>query len=167
MRAILTAFALVAVMIATNVLGAPTDETGRIEADRIEADRILGVWTPGHGNARIQIVRTGDTYSGSIVWLRHEIDPVTGLPRRNTMSPDSSKTDEPLMGLGILQEFQYKGRNSWEDGRIYDPEKGKTYCGKMTLLDDDQLRLRGNICGLSLFGRNDTWTRYTGSVEHN
>lgn len=157
MKKILSAITFIAMAMATIVQSAPVDE----------ADRIAGVWTPGHGNARVEIVRTGDTYSGSIIWLRHEIDPDTGLPRTNTMSPDPAKVDEPLMGLGIVHGFQYKGRDRWEDGRIYDPESGRTYCGRITLVDDDHLRLRGNICGLSLFGRNDTWTRYDETMERN
>lgn len=47
--------------------------------------------------------------------------------------------------------------NSYTNGKIYDPESGKTYECKMTLTDNF-LKVRGYI-GISLFGRTETFER--------
>src|SRR5690606_10818817 len=94
------------------------------------------------------------------VWLKEPIDKKTGEPRTNNNSRDSALRDQPLLGLRIVDGFQYANGQLWEDGTVYDPESGRTYCGKITLINKNELRLRGNLCGLSLLGRNDTWTRY-------
>ena len=125
------------------------------------ANRILGEWTPGHGDARVKITRENNVFVGTIVWLREPIDKNTGEPRTNINSRDSALREKPLLGLRIVDGFQYANDQLWQEGTVYDPESGRTYCGKITLINENELRLRGNICGLSLLGRNDTWTRYT------
>jgi uncharacterized protein (DUF2147 family) len=57
-----------------------------------------------------------------------------------------------------LSGFAYEGKNHWKEGRIYDPETGKTYSCKMTLKKPDELEVRGFI-GLSIIGRTVVWTR--------
>jgi uncharacterized protein (DUF2147 family) len=62
------------------------------------------------------------------------------------------------MGLQIINGFQFAGDNLWRNGKIYDPDSGKTYSAKATLASHDQLDLRGFI-GVSLIGRTEKWTR--------
>jgi uncharacterized protein (DUF2147 family) len=57
-----------------------------------------------------------------------------------------------------MNDFHYTGGNQWQGGKLYDPEKGKTYSGKITLVSPNQLDLRGFI-GISLLGRTSKWTR--------
>ena len=58
----------------------------------------------------------------------------------------------------VLTGFKYAGKNVWEDGKIYDPENGKTYSCKITLKANGDITVRGFI-GISLLGRNTTWKR--------
>ena len=48
-------------------------------------------------------------------------------------------------------------KDEYIDGKIYDPKKGKTYCGKVTF-KGNSLDLRGYICSMSFLGRTETWT---------
>lgn len=124
------------------------------------ANRILGEWIPGHGEARVKISIENDVLTGTIVWLKEPNDKITGEPRKNINNRDKALREKPLMGLRIVDGFKYQDQNVWQDGTVYDPESGKTYCGRITLINDNELRLRGNICGFSMLGRNDIWTRY-------
>ena len=63
-----------------------------------------------------------------------------------------------VLGLVNLRDFKYEGNNTWEDGKIYDPETGKEYSCKIKLTNANQLDVRGFI-GVSLIGRTDSWVR--------
>ncbi len=64
----------------------------------------------------------------------------------------------PISGLQILSDFTFAGENEWAGGKIYKPDNGKTYRGKMTLVSPKKLNVRGFI-GISLLGRTTTWTK--------
>ena len=58
----------------------------------------------------------------------------------------------------IPKGFPFAGGNVWKNGTIYDPDSGKTYSAKATLVSPNELDLRGFI-GVSMFGRTEKWTR--------
>jgi uncharacterized protein (DUF2147 family) len=126
-------------------------------------DAVLGVWVTADGKARIQVVRHGDVYDGSIVWLKEPLYPADdkaapGQPKVDRKNPDKSLQSRPIIGLPLIREFKYAGDNVWSDGTIYDPDSGKLYSCKLTLMMDGSLRVRGYV-GISLFGRTEIWTR--------
>jgi uncharacterized protein (DUF2147 family) len=57
-----------------------------------------------------------------------------------------------------MQGFEKTKDNFWENGTIYDPNNGKTYKSHITLVNSNQLNVRGFI-GFSLLGRTENWTR--------
>jgi uncharacterized protein (DUF2147 family) len=63
-----------------------------------------------------------------------------------------------LIGLVILKDFAFNGKDKWEDGTIYDPNNGKTYSCVIRLKNESALEVRGYI-GISLLGRTEVWTR--------
>ncbi len=59
----------------------------------------------------------------------------------------------------LFSGFRFDGEDRWIDGKIYDPNSGKTYrCIIITVVDDNTLKLRGHV-GVPLLGRTETWTR--------
>ena len=126
-------------------------------------DAALGTWVTADGKARVEIVKTGDVYNGSIVWLKEPLYPADdntapGKPKVDRNNPDQAQQDRPILGLPLIQGFKYTGDNVWSDGTIYDPDSGKLYSCKLTLMMDGSLRVRGYV-GISLFGRTEIWTR--------
>jgi uncharacterized protein (DUF2147 family) len=128
------------------------------------ADDILGVWNNQEKTAKIELFKCGENYCGKIVELTEPNYPegskegVPGTPKLDNNNPDPKFRNTPRLGLVIVRGFVHAGDNKWVDGTVYDPKKGKTYSGKMTLVSPNQLELRGFI-GISLFGRTATWTR--------
>ena len=72
---------------------------------------------------------------------------------------DKKLQKRKTLGLKILYGFIYKGDNVWKNGEVYDPKKGKTYGGKITLRGENKLDLRGHLLWFPLIGRSSTWTR--------
>jgi len=129
-----------------------------------DGDAVLGSWLTADGKARVEIVKHGDVYDGSIVWLKEPNYPaddkkgMAGKVKVDRENPAPALQTRPILGLPLITGFKYAGDNVWNDGHIYDPESGKLYSCKMTLMMDGSLKVRGYV-GISLFGRTEIWTR--------
>ena len=136
---------LLALLLAATVSAAP------------DVTDIEGRWLSGDGDGWIDIRIEDETLNGYIAGSPND---VPGKPSRlDVENPDVALRTRELDGLKFLQGFRYvEKKNRWTDGTIYDPNSGKTYKGTITLVDLNTLKLRGYI-GVSLFGRNDVWTR--------
>jgi uncharacterized protein (DUF2147 family) len=128
------------------------------------SDDIVGTWFNQDKDAKIDITKCGDAYCGKIVWLKDPNYPAgsklgtPGTPKLDDQNPNPASRKDPMMGLQIIKGFQYGGGNLWKNGTIYDPDSGKTYSAKATLVSPSQLDLRGFV-GVSMFGRTEKWTR--------
>lgn len=141
---------------------------GALAAGAADGDAILGLWATdpegGGGQAHVEIYAVDDTYSGKIVWLEEPLyteddtDGEYGQPKVDKKNPDPALRSRPIMGLVMMEGFQYDGDGTWKKGTIYDPDNGKTYKCKLRLVNDDVLNVRGFI-GISLIGRTSQWTR--------
>ena len=121
-------------------------------AEAAERDDIVGVWVTADGEGFVEVRRYMDVYEGTIVGGTGE----TG--RVDEKNQDPQLRDRPLLGLKIMDGLAYAGDGKWTDGRIYDPNSGKTYKCKLELGADDTLKVRGYV-GMSWLGRTETWTR--------
>ena len=71
---------------------------------------------------------------------------------------DEKLRSQPVLGMVIIKKFKKaSSANEYEDGTVYDPLSGKTYCGTMSL-NGKELKLRGFICGINFVGRTSIWT---------
>jgi uncharacterized protein (DUF2147 family) len=122
-----------------------------------ESDAIVGVWLTASGKAHVRITKSGNYYYGRIVWLKEPLDKDNN-PKVDKNNPDKNKQSNPIMGIRLLSSFEYKGKHTWEDGTIYDPESGKTYQCVITQDHNGTLNIRGFI-GFSLIGRTEIWKR--------
>ena len=125
---------------------------------QINTDDITGIWQTAGGDAaaKIQIYKSGQKYYGAIVWLKSPDE--NGVRRIDIHNPDKSKRNDPIVGLVIMRDFRFNGKDEWENGKIYDPRSGNTYSSYITLKNQNTLKITGYI-GIPLFGRTETWTR--------
>jgi len=123
-----------------------------------DEERLLGVWEPSNGRARVKVEKIGSKYSRKIVWLKEPIDPETNQPKTDKNNPDPGLRNVPLKGYRMLKDFVYKGKDEWADGTIYDPLNGSTYSCTIKMTDENTLEIRGYI-GVSALGRTDIWKR--------
>jgi uncharacterized protein (DUF2147 family) len=130
---------------------------GFAQAQGGNADAVLGEWLTEGGKSAVQIYKCDDKYCGKIIWLK-EPKHKDGSEKLDDKNPDPNLQKRPLLGMDLVWGFVYDGEK-WLDGGIYDPESGKTYYCKMTLVDNDTLKVRGSLGSVGLLGRTTTWTR--------
>lgn len=121
------------------------------------ADNILGKWQSAHGSGQIQILKRGDHYFGKIVWLKEPNDKA-GKPKTDINNPSEELQSQPIIGLEVLKDLEYKGNNTWSNGDIYDPKSGRTYNCQVNIISKDKLKFRAYY-GISILGKTETWTR--------
>jgi uncharacterized protein (DUF2147 family) len=117
----------------------------------------LGIWTNSDKKATFEIYKCGDKLCGKIVSLTTPND-ASGKPKTDSQNPDPKLRSRPRLGLVFMQGFKYDSDNKWDDGKIYDPESGKTYSCYMKMENANTMEVKGYI-GFSLIGKSQTWTR--------
>ena len=66
------------------------------------------------------------------------------------------RKNKPILGMVIMWDME-KDDDQWE-GKILDPENGKTYSCYIEMEEDNKLKVRGYV-GFSLLGRTQYWYR--------
>ncbi|MEX2589290.1 MAG: DUF2147 domain-containing protein [Chitinophagales bacterium] len=121
-------------------------------------ESVKGEWYTADKEAKIKIYECdNDEICGKVVWLK-EPNEEDGSPKKDVNNPDEDKHDNPILGMDLLKGFEKTDDKLWENGTIYDPNNGKTYKCKLTLVEEDLLEVRGFI-GFSFLGRTEEWTR--------
>ena len=129
-----------------------------------DGTEILGVWTTTDDKSKVEIFQQNEKLKGKIIslkepnWPANDEKGMGGKPKNDRNNPDPNLRDKPIIGLEFMSGFIYSGKKRWDGGKIYDPENGKTYKCKMTLVSTNRLDVRGFI-GISLIGRTEVWTR--------
>jgi uncharacterized protein (DUF2147 family) len=121
----------------------------------------LGDWFDQSKKAVIHVTHcapSAQALCGRITWLREPNLP-DGRPKRDANNTDPALRNRPICGLPMLGGF-VPGNEAgvWKDGRIYNPENGKTYHATLRVEPDGTMRVRGYVM-ITLFGESQVWTR--------
>ena len=84
-----------------------------LSAAPVLANDPSGTWLRENGASRVRVAKCGDSFCGTITWLKDESGPAK-------------------LGQKVFYDMAPDGANKWA-GKAFNPEDGKTYTGKMTL----------------------------------
>ena len=104
--------------------------------------------------SEIQIMETGGVLSGKITKLLRKEAKQDAVCDECT----DDRKGKPILGMEIIRGAKkVEGKDVWEDGKILDPENGKTYTSRFTPIEGGKkMEMRGSI---GPFGRTQTWVR--------
>jgi uncharacterized protein (DUF2147 family) len=116
--------------------------------DQSSGDNIIGIYWSPKKDAKIEIYKKDGKYFGKTIW--------TETNKKDLKNPKETLRQRDLLGIDLFTNFVFD-EGSYEHGKIYDPESGKTYDCKITP-NGKTLKVRGFI-GISLFGRTEIFER--------
>ena len=113
------------------------------------ADAIVGTFRVEHAGqqskVRVYKEKNGD-YTAQCIWLRDSIDPATGKLITDSKNPDKSLRNTPCNRIIIFRNMQYNSKKQrWEDGKIYDPTRGKSFTVNIWFDNANTLCVKGSF----------------------
>jgi uncharacterized protein (DUF2147 family) len=121
-------------------LAAATALAAALATPALAADPVEGLWLVQAGTAKM---------CGQITWLKN-------AGAKDANNPDASLRNRPVMGMLMIRDFKSAGPGKWKDGKIYDPNSGKTYGSKMSANPDGTLKVEGCV---AVVCQAQTWKR--------
>lgn len=125
--------------------------TAAVSAQSNDADKIVGTYFTDGNEGKVTVALKNNKYFGTLVWLSVS----DAVDREN---PDQNRRKDKLVGKVVLKDLEYNGKDTWENGTVYDPKSGKTYKCKVTIDKDGNLKVRGFV-GVSFAGKTTVWTK--------
>ena len=102
----------------------------------------------------VRITEKDGVISGAIEKI---VDPAKQDSKCDECAGDDPRQGKPVIGMTILTGLKKEGDNVYGGGKILDPNNGRTYNAKLTVLDGGKkLEMRGSIL---FIGRTQTWIR--------
>ncbi len=117
------------------------------------SDGVLGYWSTDAGSI-LQVHDCGGNVCITIMTISQKAPGVV-----DAHNPDPALRTRPVCHLNIGTDLKLKDANHAENGKIYDPETGKTYRSAISS-HGNVLTVRGYI-GIRALGRSETWNRTT------
>lgn len=118
-----------------------------------EVSDVAGSWrTVRHG----ALVTMGDCGNGTPCGRLAWVNPAQkGGHTTDARNKNPALRARPLIGVPVLYGF-VRAEGGWRNGKIYNPDDGKTFTAHMTLLSKDRLEVKGCLGSLC---RKQIWTR--------
>ena len=119
----------------------------------------VGLWQTIDDETRkaksfVRITEKDGVISGKIEKI---VDPAKQDSKCDECAADDPRKGKPVIGMTILSDLKKDGDNVWSGGKILDPNNGKSYNAKVTVIEDGKkLEMRGSIL---FIGRTQTWIR--------
>ena len=120
-----------------------------------------GVWIDHSGRAAVELKPcSGGSASrlcGEVVWLQEPNDSA-GKPLVDGNNPNKTLKKRPICGMTLISAMTRQSDGSYDNGKIYDPEKGESFDVAIKLKGRDRLEVTGYL-GVKIFSETFMWKR--------
>jgi uncharacterized protein (DUF2147 family) len=119
-------------------------------------DGLLGEWWTEGNQGRVRMTRDKEgLYRGTTTCCVHKND--EDNPEIDTKNPNPALRTRSTVGILIIWKLKYED-GEYVDGHVYNPRDGKSYRIKMTIIDNETVKIRGYM-GIPLLGQTQIWKR--------
>jgi len=105
-----------------------------------------GIWHNPKNSVHVRIANCGSNVCGTVVWAN----------ARAQQKARAGGTAN-LIGTQLFREFRQTGPGAWS-GRVFAPDRGRTFSGSLRLSGPNSIIARGCLIG-GFFCRSQTWSR--------
>jgi len=122
-----------------------------------QADRIVGEYQCVHDgvDSRIKIFKHEDGYRAQCIWVSN-LKMEDGTLRRDVKNPDPVKRKITNDKIVLIDKVKFDGKDTWKDGKIYDPTRGRYFTVTLTFKDEKTLAVRGSV---AFIGKSVYWKK--------
>lgn len=119
----------------------------------------VGAWTTIDDETKkpksvVRITEKDGIISGAVEKI---LDPAKQDSKCEECADDDPRKGKPVVGMTVLTGLKKEGDNVYGGGRILDPNNGKSYNARVTVIEGGKkLEMRGSIL---FIGRTQTWIR--------
>jgi uncharacterized protein (DUF2147 family) len=106
------------------------------------AYRLVGVWESEEENLQIQMFEDHGQFSGRMIYYKCSSDDIM-RSTTDVENPNEKLRHRKLLGLTLITNLLYQGDGVWDDGKIYDPNSGRTFEARIQLLGNNTAMVRG------------------------
>jgi len=112
---------------------------------------------PEDKGSKVEIVSCAEAMCGRVVWMEIEHDD-EGNILTDIYNPNPALRTAPVLGLVIMTDIKPTDKEKVWQGRVYNPQDGRTYDFWLTVKSESQITIQG--CGLyNLICQTHTWNR--------
>ncbi len=111
-----------------------------------QAASIDGVWRTQKG-WKVKMYKCGSSYCGKVVG---------GTKDRDVKNPNKALRKRKMVGVRMIWSMKKSG--SSYSGKLYNPNDGKTYTGKISKITGSSMKLAGCVFG-GLICKSQTWRK--------
>ena len=104
--------------------------------------QLVGVWESEEKNLQIEMFEKDGEFSGRMIYFKCTTEDIMRT-QKDIENPDKGLTKRNLLGLTLVTELAYQGDNVWDDGKIYDPNSGRTFEARIQLTGPQSAMVRG------------------------
>lgn len=124
-------------------------------AQQLLPDHIVGTWQCD--DYKIEIFKSGNTYSGKLLWAKDLFEADGKTSKKDNKNPDEKRRNRSRQGIVHITALTYKD-GEYIDGKLYSVQDGNTYSLKGMLTGINSLETRG-YKGIPMMGKTFKWKR--------
>lgn len=153
----ITVLSLVAFCISAGQLYAESNSKEPLDQNERTIDGAEGIWLTKQGKSHLKIIECGKDLCNEVIWLQQPNDK-KGKPHTDKLNKIKSLRTRPIIGLSILTNMKRVRKGFWV-GRIYDPERGKSFSAKVKLISKTKLQVQGCLPLGPPFCKTHVWNK--------
>lgn len=111
-----------------------------------QADKVVGNYQAVRNGvtSKVKVFKHNGGYRAQVYWVDNLKMP-DGSIRTDEKNPDASKRSTRADQIVLIDKVTFDGKDTWENGKIYDPTSGKVFSVSLYFKDEKTLTVKGSI----------------------